>query len=99
MIGASEILAEQRYGRGLEGLVVGDTAISHIDGLRGHLSYRGYPIEDLVGQASFEEVSYLVLFGQMPDAPQIAEWTKEFGTYDRRPSLRPPARSFPLPPA
>ena len=60
MIGAGRIPAEQRYARGLEGLVAGETAISHIDGQHGRLIYRGYPIEDLVGRASFEETSYLV---------------------------------------
>lgn len=77
MIGSSQILAEQSYGRGLEGLVAGDTAISEIDGIAGRLLYRGYPIEDLVGRVSFEEVSYLVLFGEMPDANQLEDWSAE----------------------
>ena len=77
MIGSSEILAEQRYGRGLEGLVAGDTAISEIDGSTGRLLYRGYPIEDLVGRASFEEVSYLILFGEMPDVRRLQDWSAE----------------------
>jgi len=77
VIGSSKILAEQRYGRGLEDLVAGDTAISDIDGIVGRLLYRGYPVEDLVGRASFEEVSYLVLFGEMPDARQLEDWSAE----------------------
>ena len=71
MIGSSPIIAEQRYGRGLEDLVAGGTAISEIDGRTGRLLYRGYPIEDLVGRASFEEVTYLVLSGEMPEARQL----------------------------
>jgi citrate synthase len=77
VIGSSPVVAEQRYGRGLEGLVAGDTAISEIDGGAGRLLYRGYPIEDLVGRASFEEVTYLVLFGEMPDAHQLEDWSAE----------------------
>jgi citrate synthase len=67
VIGSSRIVAEQTYERGLEDLVAGDTAISEIDGSTGRLLYRGYPIEDLVGRVSFEETTYLVLFGEMPD--------------------------------
>ena len=77
MIGSSPIIAEQRYGRGLEGLVAGDTAISEIDGAQGRLLYRGYPIEELVGRASFEEVTYLILFGEMPDAGRLGDWSAE----------------------
>ena len=77
MIGSSPIIAEQRYGRGLEDLVVGDTAISEIDGMASRLLYRGYPIEDLVGRVSFEETAYLVLFGEMPDDSQLDDWSAE----------------------
>jgi citrate synthase len=77
VIGSSHILAEQRYRRGLEGLVAGDTAISEIDGSTGRLLYRGYPIEALVGRASFEETAYLVLFGEMPNSQQLTDWSSE----------------------
>ena len=77
MIGSSPIIAEQRYGRGLEDLVAGDTAISEIDGRAGRLLYRGYPIEDLVGRATFEEVTYLVLFGETPNGNQLTDWSAE----------------------
>jgi citrate synthase len=77
VIGSSPIIAEQRYGRGLEDLEAGDTAISEIDGMAGRLLYRGYPIEDLVGRVSFEETSYLVLFGEMPDDSQLDDWSAE----------------------
>lgn len=77
MIGSSTPPADQTYGRGLEGLVAGDTAICEIDGLRGRLLYRGYPIEYLVGRATFEEVTYLILFGEMPDPAQLEDWSAE----------------------
>jgi citrate synthase len=77
MIGRDRIPAEQTYGRGLEGLVVGETAISHIDGTKGKLLYRGYPIEELVDIVSFEEATYLILFGEMPTADQLDEWSSE----------------------
>ena len=57
---AGEIRAEQRYARGLEGLVAGDTAVSDIDGSRGRLFYRGYPIGELVREGSFAQVAHLL---------------------------------------
>jgi citrate synthase len=78
MIGAWDpTLGVQRYARGLEGLIAGESAISKIDGARGRLSYRGYAIEELAARASFEEVSHLVLFGELPDAAELAAWSAE----------------------
>jgi len=85
MIGASKPPHEQRYDRGLEGLVVGDTAVGAIDGERGRLHYRGYPIEELVAHATFEEVAYLVLFGELPPACRLADWTDELKRWRRPP--------------
>jgi citrate synthase len=102
MIGSNSIPPEQTYGRGLEGLVVGDTAISEIDGSAGRLLYRGYPIEDLVGNATFEEVSYLVLMGEMPNAAQLEDWSAELLRWRDPPAAaldaleRVPARAHPL---
>lgn len=74
MIGGRQIAGEQTYGRGLEGLVAGETAICDIDGRAGRLWYRGYAIEDLAARASFEEVSYLLLFGELPDRASLERW-------------------------
>ena len=43
----------------------------------GTLRYRGYDIHDLVYKASFEEVSYLLLYGQLPKASQLAQFEKK----------------------
>ena len=102
MIGANRIPAEQTYGRGIEGLVAGETAISGIDGSAGRLLYRGYPIQDLVGRASFEEVTYLILIGEMPNAEQLAEWSAELLRWRTPPAAaldalqRVPPRAHPL---
>jgi citrate synthase len=50
------------------------SAITFIDGDKGILRYRGYPIEQLAEKCSFLEVAYLVLFGELPAAPQLKEW-------------------------
>jgi citrate synthase len=50
------------------------SAITYIDGDAGILRYRGYPIEKLAGSASFIETAYLLIYGEMPNATQLAEW-------------------------
>jgi len=51
--------------------------ITYIDGDQGVLLYRGYPIEELAEHSTFLETSYLILFGELPDAAQLAAWTHE----------------------
>jgi citrate synthase len=51
-----------------------ESNITFIDGERGILRYRGYPIEVLAGQATFVEISYLLIFGELPSADQAAEF-------------------------
>ena len=51
------------------------SAITHIDGDAGILRYRGYPIEQLAEKSTFIEVSYLLIYGELPTADQLAEFT------------------------
>src|ERR1700685_2607330 len=51
--------------------------ITYIDGDAGILRYRGYPIEQLAEQASFLEVSYLLFYGALPTADQLADFTEK----------------------
>jgi citrate synthase len=53
------------------------SAITYIDGDRGILRYRGYPIEQLAGQASFLEVAYLLGEGELPTQPQLDKWVHD----------------------
>jgi citrate synthase len=50
--------------------------ITFIDGERGILLYRGYPIAQLAEKCSYLEVAYLVLKGELPTKPQLEEWTE-----------------------
>lgn len=50
------------------------SAITYIDGDEGILRYRGYPIEQLAGQKSFVETAYLLIYGELPTADQLAAW-------------------------
>jgi citrate synthase I (hexameric type) len=52
------------------------SAITYLDGERGVLRYRGYPIEDLAENCSFLEVAYLLLLGELPTEPELHEWTQ-----------------------
>jgi citrate synthase len=60
--------------RGLEGVVVDESELSFIDGDAGRLIYRGYAIEDLAREASYEEVLYLLWHGHLPDEAELREF-------------------------
>ena len=51
--------------------------ISYIDGDKGILEYRGYPIEELAEKSSFLEVAFLLIFGELPSKSQSAFWDKK----------------------
>jgi citrate synthase len=60
---------------GLRNIEVADTKISSIDGEQGKLIYRGYDILDLVNRSTFEETAYLLLFGELPSAEELADFS------------------------
>jgi len=53
------------------------SSITFIDGERGILRYRGYPIEVLAEHCSFLEVAYLLLFGELPNEAELQDWVYE----------------------
>ena len=53
------------------------SSITFIDGEKGILRYRGYPIEELAGKVSFTETSYLLLYGELPNANQKTLFSKQ----------------------
>jgi citrate synthase len=53
------------------------STITYIDGDKGILRYRGYPIEQLAENCTFLEVAYLILFGELPSSGQLEKWTTE----------------------
>ncbi|HZL88101.1 MAG TPA: citrate/2-methylcitrate synthase [Pirellulaceae bacterium] len=64
-------IRSENYSPGLEGVIAGETAISTVDT---GLTYRGYTIEDLAQHSTFEEVGYLILYGELPTSRQAAEF-------------------------
>jgi citrate synthase len=53
------------------------SAITYLDGEKGVLEYRGYPIEQLAEQSTYLEVAYLLVNGELPNAKQLEEWIGE----------------------
>ena len=51
------------------------SGITFIDGDKGILEYRGYPVEQLAERSNFLEVAYLILFGELPNEEQLAAWS------------------------
>jgi citrate synthase len=49
--------------------------ITYIDGDRGILRYRGYPIEQIAEKSSYLETAYLILYGELPNKTQLEDWT------------------------
>jgi citrate synthase len=77
-------MSEPFYSPGLEGVIAGETAVSTIEG---GLRYRGYPVGELVENAGFDEVAFLLLHGDLPNRFQL-------GSFQRRLAA---ARSLPHP--
>src|SRR3984957_20298392 len=70
------------YSPGLEGVIAGETAISTVaEGL----SYRGYPVTELAEKATFDEVAYLLLRGELPTARQLDEFRQRVALARRLP--------------
>ena len=63
--------------KGLLGIVVDETTISHVVPELSALTYRGYKVQDLCDKCDFEEVAYLVLHGELPGKKQLKKFIKE----------------------
>jgi len=64
--------ATATYKDGLEDVIAARSAICRVDGEAGRLYYRGYEVADLVRAASFEDVTHLLWFGELPSAAERA---------------------------
>jgi citrate synthase len=72
----------------LSGVVVGETALSSIDAEAGVLMYRGYDIADLAEHATYEEVAYLLLEGELPDSGRLSAFEDELSHRDLPANVR-----------
>ena len=62
---------------GLEGIVAVQTNLSHVDGESGQLLFRGHPADKLAQQHSFEEVIYLLWYGELPKQTELTQIKKQ----------------------
>ncbi len=76
-VNESETRAETRIYRGLAGVVVDTTAVSKVMPETNSLTYRGYAVQDLCRHCSFEEVAYLILHGELPDAGDLERFVND----------------------
>lgn len=63
--------------KGLEGVVMDTSAVSKVNAETNSLVYRGYPVQDLAENCTFEEVAYLLYTGELPNQTQLDEFTKK----------------------
>lgn len=71
---------------GLEGIIVGDTAISTVGKEGVGLTYRGYDIHDLASHSSFEEVAYLLIYGELPNLSELQSYREKLVKLRRLPN-------------
>ena len=64
-------------GAGLRGQSAGETALCTVGKTGTGLTYRGYDISDLADNSTFEEVAYLILYGELPNAKQLGDYKKK----------------------
>ena len=71
--------------RGLQGIYLDRTNTTFIDGKEGVLEYSGYNIHDLAENSTFEETSYLLMYGSLPNKSQLLEFDKSLKSYRNLP--------------
>lgn len=67
-------MEEREIYKGLAGVPVDYTAVSKVNPETNSLLYRGYPVQELAASVTFEEVAYLLWYGELPDDTQLAEF-------------------------
>jgi citrate synthase len=65
------------YSKGLEGVIANESALSNVEGEEGRLSYLGYSIDELVEHCTFEEVTYLLHRGKLPNQAELDGFTTQ----------------------
>ena len=73
--------------RGLKGVYFDRSPVAFIDGQAGELRYRGYSIHDLAQHSSFEETGYLLFYGELPTAEQLAQFKADLVAARELPSF------------
>ncbi|MEZ4575064.1 MAG: citrate/2-methylcitrate synthase [Vampirovibrionales bacterium] len=77
---ATKACSATDYKPGLEGVIAGISSVSVIDTERDTLLYRGYDVRELSEHCVYEEVAYLLLYGELPTADQLAGFQQKIGS-------------------
>ena len=89
-------MAETNYAKGLEGVVAAESEICRIDGEKGRLYYLGFSIQDLAHYSNFEETTYLLLYGKLPNGEEMESFSKRMrASRDLAPEILDMVRNFP----
>ncbi len=89
-------MADVKYAKGLEGVIAAESRICRIDGENGRLYYLGYPIAELAEQCTFEEVVYLLLYGDLPTEGQLTHFSSRMrNNRDLSEPVKTMVREFP----
>jgi citrate synthase len=83
-------------GPGLEGAIACESKVGYVNGVKGALIYRGYDVFDLCAYSTFEEVSYLLLYGKLPSREELGSFKKELARYRSVPSTLRLLMGFPV---
>jgi citrate synthase len=83
-------------GPGLEGAIACESKVGYVNGAKGCLIYRGYDIFDLCAYSTFEEVSYLLLYGQLPTPTQLRRFRAKLASYRHQPETLRLLMNFPV---
>src|SRR6478735_3242276 len=78
-ISARKIMSTSTITKGLEGVVAASSGVCYIDGDAGVLAYRGIDIHELAEKSTFEETCYLLWFGRLPKAAELADLKQKLG--------------------
>jgi citrate synthase len=76
-LGKVEFPVTIEQGRGMEGAISNVTRLGYVDGEAGELNYRGYMIQDLCAASNYEETAFLLFYGHLPTAAELAAFQKK----------------------
>jgi citrate synthase len=89
-------MAQAAFAKGLEGVIAAESKICRVDGENGKLYYLGYSIEDLARNVDFEETTYLLLYGELPNRQQMGAFSRRMrASRDLAPEILNMIRTFP----
>jgi 2-methylcitrate synthase len=80
-------MTSKNTGAGLRGQSAGETAVCTVGAEGNSLRYRGFSVEDLAGQSTFNEVAYLILKGELPDQDQLDAYSSRLRSLRELPDV------------